>query len=101
MEITIYANYGVLAHEYRVVYTADNPHVHADHADQLIVEIPEKYQPYTTVEGSIALVINGTSYMLGEVIDSTAADNPCIAWYNHDGLRHIERLAVVKGAHHD
>lgn len=96
MKTAIYANYGVLAHEYRVVYTANNPHVHADHAEQLIVEIPEKYQPYTTVENSVAMIIGGIHYMLSEVLAATSAENPCIMWYNESG-RHIERLDVVEG----
>ena len=94
MKTKIYANYGVLAHEYQTIYTVSNPHVHATCHDIITVEIPDKYQPYITVDESIALIIDGTPYMLDEVIASTA-DKPCIKWYN-GSTYHTERLTVTE-----
>lgn len=95
MKATIYADYGVLAHERQTIYTACNQHVYAKYSERITVEIPDKFNPYVTADGSIALRINGIPYMLDEVLATTAADNPCIMWYNDSG-RHIERLDVVE-----
>lgn len=95
MKATIYANYGVLAHERQTIYTADNQHVYAKCSDRITIEIPDKFHPYVIADDSIALMINGIPYMLYEVLATTADDNPCFMWYNDSG-RHIERIDVVK-----
>lgn len=98
MQAVIYANYGVLAHEHQIIYTANNPHRHADVSERITVEIPQKYNPYETVSGEIALSVPGMSwsYLLADVLD-TMDGFPAISWY--DGQRtHHDMLRVIDGA---
>lgn len=98
MNATIYANYGVLASEYRTVYTVNTPHCHAAASEKLIIELPDELKPYLSESGEIVLRIPGMPwpYMLGEVIG--AMDGfPAICWY--DGSKHHKiMLRVVSGA---
>ena len=41
MTIKGYANYGVLAHEKQIIFTAYNPDAHADYAEEVEYTIPE------------------------------------------------------------
>lgn len=98
MKVTIYANFGVLAHEYQIIYTATAPHRHAKVAEQVTVEIPDEYQPYETATGEVALSLPGMSwtYLLSEVLGSMDR-LPAITWF--DGQHtHRKMLRVAEGA---
>ena len=98
MQAKIYANFGVLAHEYQIIYTATAPHCHAKASEQIVVEIPEEYSPYETVTGEPALSIPGMrwNYLLSEVLGSMDR-LPAITWF--DGQHtHRKMLRVVEGA---
>lgn len=80
MKTTIYACYGLTAHEYETVY-GTTP---ADICDEITVEIPEKLEPYETVTGSSAVMLPslmGGKKMpatLEEVLCSTKTGKPAI-----------------------
>lgn len=98
MTTTIYANYGVLAHEYQTIYTAGAPHCHAAVSEKLEVEIPDEFRPYLNDTDDIVINIPDMPwpYMFREVIG--AMDGfPAICW--HDGIKHHKiMLRVVSGA---
>lgn len=98
MKATIYANYGVLAHEYQTIYTTNAPHCHATVSDKLEIEIPDEFHPYLNETEDIVITIPGMSwqYMLDEVI-GCADGFPAICWYD-GGKRHKTMLRVISGA---
>lgn len=80
MKTTIYANYGVLAHEKEVVYTTA-PTDYATVSEPITVEIPETFHPCENVIGQVLLTIDGSDYLLDEVL-TNRGDDPCISWYD-------------------
>lgn len=98
MKATIYANYGVLAHEYQTIYTASAPHCHATVSDKLEIEIPEEFNPYLNDTEDIVITIPGMPwpYRLEEVIGD-ADGFPAICWYD-GGKNHRVMLRIVSGA---
>jgi len=90
MKATIYSNYGVLAHEKQTIYTADNPHMHADFAEKMTVIIPDEYEPYETESGSVALSVpNGFNpYLLSELLATSSHHKPELHYVDRSGKRH-------------
>lgn len=80
MKTTIYACYGLTAHEHETVY-GTTP---ADICDEITVEIPEELEPYETVTGSIAVMLPSRMgekklpFALEEVLCSTENGEPAI-----------------------
>lgn len=80
MKTTIYACYGLTAHEKRAVYGVTP----TDICDEITVEIPEELEPYKTVTGSIAVMLPSRmgekklAYTLEEVLGSTKTGMPAI-----------------------
>ena len=106
MKTTIYANYGVLAHEYQTIYTATAPHGHAKVSEPVIVEIPDDFKPYHNDYGEVVITVPGMPwpYMLDEVLTTVNGDLPGLRWY--DG--HKEHRLTLKtigddmdDSHHD
>lgn len=89
-ETTIYANYGVLAHDKETVFTATAPHAHADFAEKITVIIPDQYEPYETQSGEVALSVpNGFNpYLLSEVLVSGKDGGPWLRYVDRDGHYH-------------
>lgn len=98
MKVQIYANYGVLAHEYQIIFTANAPHRHSKVSDKITVEIPEEYQPHETTAGEIALHVPGMSwdYLLSEVLGSMDR-MPALTWFDSHKTHRV-MLRVVEGA---
>lgn len=90
MEIKIYANYGVLAHEKEPVFTVGCP-IEENLADELTVIIPDEFEPYEAQYGAIALTLSGRKYLLREVL-TNRGDDPVLSWY--DGKEHWKKLKV-------
>lgn len=59
MDVMIYENYGVLAHEKEPVYTVA-PHEHAVVSEPFFISIPVSLHPYMTKSGEVALEIANT-----------------------------------------
>lgn len=99
MRTSVYANYGVLAHEYQTIYTANAPHCHATVSDKLEVEIPDEFDPYLNVNGAIVITVPGVQWKhtLDEVIGCMDSF-PAICWYDGSKKYHKIMLRVVSGA---
>lgn len=80
MKTTIYACYGLTAHEKGAVYGVTP----TDICDEITVEIPEELEPYETVTGSIAVMLPSRMgskkmpFALEEVLCSTKDGDPAI-----------------------
>lgn len=96
MITTIYANHGVLAHEYQTVYTTA-PHEHAVVFEKIAVEIPDSFEPYHNHLDEIVIRIPGLPwpYMLSEVLTTVKGKLPGMRWY--DGRKgHTVALEIVE-----
>lgn len=96
MRITIWANYGTLAHEKEVVYSIAPSEI----SEAIHVEIPDAYE---TVSGAIAVTVDPAPYgepsalMLQELLGNAnqrgeggkIPDRPVLRWY--DGRRYHQR----------
>lgn len=60
MKATIYANYGILAHELTPVYSADAPISNAFR--KLIVEIPDELGAFRAAGDTLCLAPNGSDH---------------------------------------
>lgn len=89
MEVLIYANYGVLAHEKECVYTVA-PCEHAVVSEPFYISIPESLHPYLTQSDEVALEIDNTfaPYLLHEVLITGSDGTPRIRWIDKSGVRH-------------
>lgn len=80
MKTTIYACYGLTAHEHEAVYGVTPTEI----CDEITVEIPEELEPYETVTGSIAVMLPSRMgekklpFALEEVLCSTEDGEPAI-----------------------
>lgn len=80
MKTTIYACYGLTAHEKETVYGVTP----TDICDEITVEIPEEMEPYVTMTGSIAVMLPSRMgdkkmpFALEEVLCSTKTGKPAI-----------------------
>ena len=102
MKTTIYANYGVLAHEYQTVYTATAPHGHAKVSEPVIVEIPDDFKPYHNDTGEVVVNVPGIPwpYTLDEVLAAVNGEQPGLRWY--DGHKeHRVALEIIYGDKED
>lgn len=95
MKAIIYANYGVLAHEYQTIYTVTAPHANATCHETCTVSIPDGYKPYETAHGDIALTIGNRDYLLSEILASTKTGAPCLIWVD-GGVTHRIVLRIVE-----
>lgn len=94
MTTTIYANYGVLAHEKQTVYTT-NPI--SDVCDKLTVEIPASLNPYITVMDEVGIEPDNSGCNgLSEVLTTTTGNRPAVRYCDREGNKHIVALTVIK-----
>lgn len=85
MTMTIYANYGVLAHEFQTLYSVSCPVTEV--FDKVTVDIPN-VTGYTAT-GEPVLTLSGMDYMLSDVLGSWG-DAPAIFWF--DGQSNHRRI---------
>ena len=86
MEVIIYDNTGVLAHEYQHVYTTA-PEQSAVASEPFYIIIPDTMQPYITKSGEVALFLpDGLNpYLLHEVLATGRDGMPLIRWIDKCG----------------
>ena len=89
MDVIIYDNYGVLAHEKQHVYTTA-PEATAVVSEPFYIIIPEGMHPYVTEAGEVALSLpNGYNpYLLREVLATARDGMPMIAYIDRSGENH-------------
>ena len=89
MDVKIYDNYGVLAHEKQHVYTTA-PEATATVSEPFYIIIPDTLQPYVTEAGEIALILpDGFGpYLLAECLATNRDGMPVISWIDKNGKKH-------------
>ena len=90
MDVKIYANYGVLAHEKQPVYTTA-PEATATVSEPFYIIIPDAMKPYVTEGGQIALILpDGFGpYLLAECLATGQDDMPVITWIDKNEERRV------------
>lgn len=88
IEMTIYANYGLLAHEKQVIFSAAPL---CDIADALRVVVPNISG--VNAIGDPIITIDGTDYLLGELLTSING-KPALRWVAN-GSRHTRMLTIT------
>ena len=88
IEMTIYANYGLLAHEKRVSFSVAPL---CDIADALRVVVPNVSGVNTV--GDPIITLDGTDYLLGELLTSIN-DKPALRWVAN-GSYHTRMLTII------
>ena len=79
-----YANYGVLAHEKQIIFTADQPHSQAAASEEVKIKLPEWFSCLRSADqGLIITVPNGWKYTADEILQSRN-DKPVLVWYDGD-----------------
>lgn len=77
-----YANYGVLAHEKQVLFTAMYPADTATVSDKIEIELPEGFDcGYNAMQEPVITAPNGLIYTANEILGSYA-DEPVMEWYD-------------------
>lgn len=92
MKTTIYANYGILAHEKQTIYTTA-PTDLATVSEPVTVEIPARFAPGLNGFDEVVLTIGNTDYLLGEIL-SHQGNKPALRWYDGNAY-HWALLNVV------
>lgn len=87
MITTIFANYGVLAHEKEPAYTIA-PHEYAASSEPIPVILPADVRAYRNAADEVIVVLDGAAYLLSEVLTNSGS-KPVIRWYNGSGYRTI------------
>lgn len=67
-KVELYANMGELAHEYNPIYSI----VPGEFTTKVIVEIPDKYEPYENQAGDTIVKYNGTVTYLESALNTWA-----------------------------
>lgn len=88
MDVKIFDNYGVLAHEKQHVYTTA-PEATAKVSEPFYIIIPSGLRPYVTVDGAIAIEPpDGLGkYLLSECLATGRNGMPVIAYVDKYGER--------------
>ena len=86
MDVKIYDNYGVLAHEKQHVYTTA-PEATAAVSEPFYIIIPEGMHPYVTASSEVALELPDgfNPYLLHEVLATGRDGMPIIHWVDRKG----------------
>lgn len=88
-----YANYGVLAHEKKTVYTAGEPVGTATHSEQINIILPDKFKVDENAAGEqLVTTPDGHVFLASEVLGSYA-DNPVITWYDSEQNLHRKKCS--------
>ena len=86
MDVKIYDNYGVLAHEKQHVYTTA-PEATAAVSEPFYIIIPEGMHPYVTESGEVALEVPDgyNPYLLRELLATARDGMPIIHYIDRNG----------------
>ena len=98
MEVKIYANYGVLAHEKQTIYSCSCPHHQADYSEKVTVKIPDELNPYIDKNGFVCIrPDNSYIFVFNEGILYSVNDKPVIRYSDMNGKGHTVTLTVIEG----
>lgn len=95
MDVKIYDNYGVLAHEKQHVYTTA-PEATAAVSEPFYIIIPEGMHPYVTASGEVALELPDgfNPYFLHEVLATGRDGMPIIRYIDRKEKSHTFHLGT-------
>ncbi len=93
MKTTIYANYGILAHEYQTIYTT-TPTDEAVCSEPITVDIPESFEPWKDRFDRVMVTIKGKPCYLCDALYHRN-NKPCISWFDGVHLRYTA-LPIIK-----
>lgn len=94
MNIEIYANYGVLAAEKRIVYTFEAPHATATCSDRMTVAIPDGWEVFQNRAGRTMVTAPwGWDYGIDEVLQGN--EYPCFRAYDKGMNMRVFRLEEI------
>ena len=90
MDVMIYDNYGVLAHEKQHVYTTA-PESTAVISEPFYIILPEDLHPYLTEAGEVALSVPDgfNPYLLRELLATAPDGMPILSYIGRDGRQHV------------
>ena len=91
MKKKIYANYGVLAHEKKTLYSVESPA--SEIYDAEYVNIPDELIIGENEHGQILLMLGKSVYTLNEAL-SAWGEKPALCW--HDGEKTQRVLLTVE-----
>lgn len=75
-----YANYGLLAHEYQTIFTADSPIADAVVSDELEITLPEGFGQYKNCrDHTVITTPDGESYLAKDIL-SSYGNQPVLSW---------------------
>ena len=83
---TVYASYGVLAHEKEPVYCSG---ILSEVYDEVEVEIPDELIADENNLDELILTLDGREYLLHEVL-SNRGDKPVLSWYANGHHKHLD-----------
>jgi hypothetical protein len=87
MEITIYANYGLLGHEKSPVYKQDKI---GDINEKVDIVLPDELNPKENEYGEITVELSGARYPLNGMLRAGKDDKPILVWYDGEKPRTME-----------
>lgn len=77
-----YANYGVLAHEKKPVFTISNTHAHTTVSEEIEITLPDKWGVGEDRLGrKLIITPDGEKYIADDII-SSYGENPALNWYD-------------------
>lgn len=79
---TGWANYGVLAHERRTIYTAGSPEATATFSEEVVFVVPEKWETAENEAGELLLSPDGETYYMPYQLLSYRDGKPCLRWFD-------------------
>lgn len=91
---TAFKNYGVLAAEKKIVWTAGSEHFRATCSDKVTVKIPEGWELFETSTGLMVEAPWGWIYELNEIMAGN--ENPLFIVLDKDGKEHRIKLEIVE-----
>ena len=95
MKTTIYANYGLLAHEKQTVFSVVP---RGEVYDKLTVDIPESLHPYVTAALEEVGIEPDNSYaaLLSDSLTCRPGGKPAVRYVDRTGKIHIVALTIVE-----
>lgn len=91
-----YANYGVLAHEKKTVYTIGAPTETATHNEEVGIILPEGFEVDENVAGGQLITVPGGETYLANEIFYSSNGRPELSWYDSGQRVHRVKCQVAE-----
>lgn len=84
-----YANYGVLAHEKQIIFTAGRPHAQATTSDEVEITLPDGWSAEENKIGGLMICGPAGDYLADEILSSWG-DAPVLSWFDGESSHRVE-----------